>query len=320
MAKPDLVVHRERMPQMSQCCGLPVREDVLFSNKNGQDKPALHKAAEKTLARLADPLKHLLQPGEVILYCGRAQSPLSAFEQFFTGWWSQVMTRVTLVITNRRLFQFSATMNGAWKRSLSAVSWGDVAKVKTSRFLGARFLVTYKNGISTDYWGVKFGDAPKLQALANALVADSAADATAARSPVSLCPDCWGELTPRVYQCGKCGLVFKNEKTLIKMGVFVPGGAYFYTGFPVPGVLTAFGELIVLFEVVIMVIAAFVALGKPEFGGYVGALAIFALLYAFETLVTIMHNRRIIRQFVPTGKKQAAMPMASSSAAAGKGF
>jgi len=320
MANSDLIVHSSRMAQASQCSGLPVREDLLFSNKNGQDKASLHKSAEKTLARLVDPLKQLLQPGETIFYCCNAQSPLSGLEQAFTGWWSQVMTRVVLVITNRRMFQFSVTGNGTWKRSLSVVSWGDVDKVKTSRFIGAHFVVHYKNGTKTDYWGVKWGDAPTLQAICDKLVPASTTEATAAQAPVSLCPDCWGALTPRVYQCAKCGLVFKNERSLVKMGVFIPGGAYFYTGFAAPGVLTAFGELIVLFEILVLAVAAYSARGKPEFPGYIGAIAIFAFLYGFETLVTIMHNQRVIRQFVPTGKKQTPVPVASSSATAGRGF
>ena len=320
MAPPELILHSERMPQMSQCHGLPVREDVLFTNKNGVDKPALHKDAEKILGRLAEPLKQMLQPGEVILYCCKAQSPLSVVEQFFTGWWAQVMTRVVLVATNRRLFQFSVTGNGTWKRSVSALSWGDVGKVKTSRFIGGHFIVHCKNGKKTDYWGVKFSSAPKLQAISDKIIPASASEATSAQAAVSLCPDCWRPLTPRVYLCTDCGLLFKNETTLIKMAIFVPGGAYFYSGFTAAGVLTAVGELFVLLEILVLAIAAFSERGKPEFAGFIGAMGFFILIYAFETLVTIMHNRRVIREFIPRKRKQVQEPMVSSSAAAEKGF
>ena len=101
-------------------------------------------------------------------------------------------------------------------------------------------------------------------------------------------------------------MVFKYEKTLVKRAIFVPGGAYFYTGQTLLGVLSGLAEVYVtIVGIVVVLLLAGIIPSKEgkDLGAAVGAVVFFVLLYAFETWVTVVHGRRLVRDFIPTGVK-----------------
>ena len=106
--------------------------------------------------------------------------------------------------------------------------------------------------------------------------------------------------------------VFKNEKTNRLMSVFLPGGGYFYIGYPVLGVFLCIVEGFVLLGLLGELLA-----GKPEEA--IPLLVAFVFLWVVETGATILHTQRHVRQFIPLKRmpNQTANALASGQ---GGGF
>jgi hypothetical protein len=305
---PDMYfpVHPEQSARLSSPSGVRVREDTLYTNHQGQEKTGIRKRADKALDKLQDTLRKLLWSDEVVLYVARCQAPASAFEQITFGWYIYYVTATILVFTNRRLLVFQVKRDGSWKRVLRAVVWGDVEKAKAKGWLSRTFQIEYRNGKKEIYWGLGWGDSKKIRVLLEALFALGAGETSAAGAVVPLCPNCFAELTPQVYECHNCKLAFKDEKTMLRRSLLIPGGGYFYVGHWFLGVGDFIVEAYLLILVLVFVLAA-VSLtpGPPSGSGTVGrgeawGFAIFlGLILAAEKWLTIHHCRRFIREFIP---------------------
>ena len=324
MAKAELTVHPGQAPQVSPLLGLRARQDTLYSNHKGEMKSGVRKRAEQALRHLESPLRRLLEADEVILYVARAQAPTSTFEQLTFGWYTYSVTATTLVLTNRRLLIFGVKRDGTWKRHLRAVRWGDVAQAKVSGWLSRTLRLTYQQGKPQKYWGLRRDDAKKFSVLLAALLPASAGEVSEARTLVSLCPDCLGSLTPSVYNCNKCGLVFKDEKTLVRRSLLIPGGGYFYAGLPLLGIGDFLVEAMLTLWLVLSLLAA-VGLytmqddaGKAmDQGSALVGLIFVAAIIAAEKWATIHHCRRFVREFIPTSTKLVPQYEIGRAASAG---
>jgi len=93
-------IHPELAPRTSSIGGVSVREDLLFTDAKGREKPALRKAGEAFLERLKNVLPRVLEPGETVPYITLAVAPLSVFEQLTLGWYAVQLKGVTLVLTD----------------------------------------------------------------------------------------------------------------------------------------------------------------------------------------------------------------------------
>jgi hypothetical protein len=299
-------VHPEQSPRLSSPSGVRVREDTLYTNHKGDEKKGVRKRADKAIEKLQEILRKVLGPEEVVLYIARCQAPASAFEQITFGWYIYYITATLLVFTNRRLLVFQVKRDGGWKRILRAVVWGDVEEAKAKGWLSRTLQIKYRNGKKETYWGLGWGDAKKIGVLLAALFSLGARETSAAGGIVPLCPNCLAELTPQVYECHNCKLVFKDEKTMVRRSLFIPGGGYFYVGHWLLGVGDFIVEAYLLVLVLVFVLAA-VSLttgppsGQPAGGtGEAWGLAIFlGLILALEKWLTIHHCRRFIREFIP---------------------
>jgi hypothetical protein len=309
MPNADVPIGLNRVPRMTMVDGISVRSDVLFMSDKGEEKELIQKRATKMLRKLHAPLQKILLPGETVLGIMSARSPLSRLEQITAGALISALTLCVVVVTNKRILFFPVKRDQTWRESARAVSWGDVQEVRTGGFLVYSAAFIFKNGSKAVYTRIRRADAKKLAAIALALIPVASGEQTAAHCMVQLCPDCCSVLTPGRYSCSSCGLMFKDEKTMIWRSILLPAGGYFYTGHPVVAIFPAIVEGILLVDVVNLLYRGLMFhQADPTLPGRLLALAI---VWVFETAVTILHCRRYIREFIPEKRDPARVPQAA---------
>lgn len=324
MATADVQIHAGQAPRPASLNGLRLREDVAFTNAKGEEDKGAHKRVSKLLQDAGDVLQRLLAPEESVLYSARAQAPIGFFEQSGLGWYVYRVTVAALVFTNKRVLHLGLHANGKWKGQVKELAYGDLQAAKTGGLFSAVLYLTYRNGKKEKYWGIKRADAKKMKLMFDVLLPMSAAAPTGAAGMVSLCPDCWAQLQERVYLCPRCGLVFKDEKTMVKRSLLIPGGGYFYSGQNFLGVLDFMAEAWISLLLLFAAFGAYAAWGQPapapdnpdamDATGYLIFAVFLAVILTVEKLMTIHHCRRFIREYISTGQKD---PMRAQMAAAG---
>ena len=233
-----------------------------------------------------------------------ARRPPGFLDQLTFGLYIYYVPATVLVFTNRRLLHFSVRRDGSWKKSLRSLRWGDLAEAKVQGWLNPKLRLKYQNGKVDNYWGLRRGDAKSIKLLLPVLLPASRGETSPAQAMSSLCPECSAPLSPGVYQCSRCSLIFKDEKTIVRRSLLIPGGGYFYTGHWFLGVGDFIAEAVLLFLVVGSVLLAFGFLaepGEPQVTAGVAwfEVAFFGAILGVEKLITIHHCRRLIRDFIP---------------------
>jgi hypothetical protein len=304
MIRADISIHSSQLPRVVSQNGVSVREDVAYTNHKGEENSGVRKRTDKALGKLHEVLASLLEKDESVLYLARARAPQSGLEQALANLYTYYMTTSVLIFTNRRMIHFLVKSDGTWRRSIRCVAWGDVAesKIKGS-FLGRTLTLRYRNGKKETYTALRGGDGKKIKTLVEAIFASGSLDPTAAQGIVSLCPNCRTVLTPSIYQCAQCQLIFKNELTAARRTILIPGGGYFYVGMPLPGIVFALVESLFLLSIILVGIGSL--LGGPqtnreEPSAWIALLPIFVFL-ALDKLVTYLHVRNMVRNFIPAG-------------------
>jgi len=300
-------VHPQQSARLGSLHGVPVREDALYTNHKGEEKKGIRKRAERAIDKLQGILQKVIGPDEAVLYVVRCQSPVSLFEQFTMGWYVYYVSQTVLIFTNRRLLQFQVKRDGSWKRGLRSLQWGDVEQAKVKGWLSRTLEVKHRTGKKETYWRLGGGDARKIRILLERIFSVGALESSAAQGMVSLCPNCLAVLTPGVYKCSACGLAFKDERTMVRRSLLIPGGGYFYVGHWFLGI----GDFIVeAYLLVLAVVSLFLALAKPAppsgadqgIDGPTVMLTVavfFGGILAIEKWLTVRHCRRLIRDFIP---------------------
>lgn len=303
MPAADFRVHNNQPAQIITANGISIRKDVLFANDKGEEQERIQKSSEKRLQKLQPALQRMLPPDEAVLHITPAQSPLTILEQLTAAWWTRMLAACALVLTNKRILFFPVKRNGSWKESVRAVAWGDLEEVKAKGLLVKNVTLKFKSGAKTTYTNFRRADANKIAAIALALIPAASGEQTSNPRPLQLCPDCRNVLTEGQYSCSACGLLFKNEKSMVMRSIFLPGGGYFYTGHPLIGILPAIVEGIFILDVLVLLLASLATRNTPS--RVLPSLLILALIWAFETAVTILHCRRYVREFIPEKRDPA---------------
>jgi hypothetical protein len=311
MPNADLPVYGTQLARLISANGVQIREDVLTTNAKGEPDDPSRKRAEEALASLHEILPNLLEPNEAILYVIKScQAPLGTLEQFFVGWYVYRVTATRLVFTNLRLLHLGMGPGGKWNRTLKSVRWGDVTKARVRGWINRLLELRYANGAKERYWRLPKKDGKKAQAILEAVLPLSRGEVTPAQGFQSMCPDCRAALTAGNYQCGTCGLKFKDEQTLRWRTILIPGGGYLYSGMTLLGVLAFLSEGIFTLGVIFSVLMA-VGLMAPETteNGRVlrpadswSAALVLAVILALNKALEYIHSRRVIRSFVPLKK------------------
>jgi len=284
----DVPIHGSQPPRLVSANGIQIREDVLYTNAKGEP----------------DDRSRLLEPNEAVLYVIKScQAPLGALEQLFLGWYVYRVTATRLVFTNFRLLHFGMGSDGKWNRTLKTLRWGDVTGAKVKGWINRLLELRYANGTKERYWRLPKKDGKKARAILDAVLPQSRGEATAAQGFQSICPDCRTPLAAGNYQCGNCGLKFKDEKTLRWRTILIPGGGYL-------GVLAFLSEGIFTLATIFSVLMA-VGLIPPETAengqkmgpaDLWGAALILAFILALNKALEYLHSRRVIRSFIPLKK------------------
>jgi hypothetical protein len=240
----------------------------------------------------------------------RCQAPVTLIEQMTTGWYLYVISSAAIVLTNRRLLHFAVDRGGTWRRSLRALHWGDLVKGEVKGWLNKELRLEYRDGRKEKFWGLRRDDAAKIALLLPALRSANPGAITAAGGMVHLCPDCHAGLQAKVYQCRQCGLVFKNESTMLLLSLLVPGGGYFYTRRLFLGSMDFIVEAALLLVVVTSVLEAAGVLGPPEGDPNEPILlaVVSAFILAVEKAVTIYHCQRFVREYMPLKRTRPLSP------------
>ena len=297
MPRADVPIHPNHVPRIVNTEGVDVREDVLYTDPTGEEKAGIRKRNEQQVRKLVPALQRVLQPDETVFFITQARSPLAFLEQLTAAWWTAYHARSVVVLTNQRILFFPIKGDDTWKESVRSAPWGDVVEVKPKGWIARNVTFTFRNGSQVTYTNLRRADAKKLAGIVASIQLAGAGDQSASQGLTQLCPDCRNVLTPGVYSCSHCGLVFKNEKSMILRSIFLPGGGYFYTGHPLVALIPALVEGFLILELMLLVA---VAANKPELWSKVLSVFLFlAIVWVLETAVTILHGRRYIREYIP---------------------
>ena len=313
MANADIAIHQQQFARTVPLDGISIREDVAFSNHKGVEKASLHKRNLAALEKLRPALARFLQPDEVVLYIARGRTPLTILEQLTAGWWTYFLAAAAVVITNQRILFFPINNDGTWKESVRTVLWGDVASITAGGLITRNLTFTFRNGEKQTYMAFRLGDAKKVTLIAQTLIPVSTGEMSPTHGMVQLCPDCRNALTPGVYACRSCGLIFKDEKSMLVRSILIPAGGYFYTGHPMIAFLPALVEVIVVLNVLGLILIRSRDPNAAE--NLAGALIVLFVYWVLETAVTILHCRRYIREYIPL--KRTRVPADQTLAANG---
>jgi len=294
---------------------VPLREDVLFTNQKGEPDEGRKRRALEALSSLREILPSLLEKDETVLYVVKTcQAPMGSLEQFLLGWNAYRVSATRLVFTNLRLLHFGMESDKKWKRTVKAVLWGDITEAKVKGWLNRKLLLRYANGTKEAYWRFQRKDSLKIKAVLDAVIPQSRGQATPAQGFQSYCPDCRAVLTAGKYECPSCGLRFKDEKTLLKRTILIPGGGYMYASMTLLGVIDFFTEGIFTLAAIFSILMAIGivapdtdANGRPAQPGEALGVALILLLFVgLHKGLEYIHGRRAIRTFLPWKKRGEA--------------
>jgi hypothetical protein len=291
------------LPQITPGSALSVREDVAFSDAQGQERPRVRKATDQAFSRLQEILPRVLQSREVVLYVLAAQAPLSPLAQLFLGWQAYGFTRTILVLTNLRLLRFRIRSKGwnrwVWDQGLQSVALGDISEARVKGFfLSPQLSLHYRDGRKERYWRLRMRDAKKLKTILPPLLQNSTGAVSPTGGMIPLCPKCLATLSPNTYRCSQCGQVFKDEKTLRRF-LLIPGGEYFYVGQNHIGALHGLAQTMWLLAVVAVV--AGLMLGPHRANLWAAAIpagGVFAF-FALHKFAGFFPCRQLVREFIP---------------------
>jgi hypothetical protein len=308
MADVNLPIHGTQVPRRVSANGVSIREDVLYTDAKGNPDERGQKRADGALSALREILPSLLEPNEAVLYVIKGcQAPVGVLEQLFLGWYIYRVTATRLVFTNLRLLHFGMESDKKWNRTLKSVRWGDLLQAKTKGWINRLLELKYAKGTKERYWRLRRKDSQKAKVILEAVMPLSRGEATPAQGMEFLCPNCRAALTARTYQCASCGQKFKDEKTLLRWTLLIPGGGYLYSGLTFLGVMTFLTEGAFLLAVVYYALMA-LGLVAPETsangrrmqaGELWTAVIVLAVFLGLNKAVEYLHSRRVIRKFLP---------------------
>jgi hypothetical protein len=304
MPSADFPIHAAVPPQRIDKNGVRVREDVLYGDSKGRSKGKLRKRANAVFEQLGEELRRVLEPDETIFYIAVAQAMPGAFAQFFGGGWhTYSLPRTLLFFTERRIIAFRQRKHitsWVWDRGIRTVRWGDVQNGKPGGFVTRYLTLKFRNGEQQGYWRFASGDFKKVRLLVDTLRVQASGETAAAGGMVSLCPGCLAPLSQRTYQCPGCGFRFKDEKTLVRRGILIPGGASLYVGATGLGVLRSVFETIILLSILTSV---YRAIRDPRGLAVVGPLMLAVVfecgVLILDKMMAIALSRPQIRDFLP---------------------
>ena len=239
-------------------------------------------------------IKFFLDQGEVIRCLTTGYSPISWLEQLLTGLAFVFLKRAMFIFTDRRILVVPTSFNRSPHSSVSQIMYEDAAAIALK---GRTLLVAYKNGLKETFTYMGRKEKKKIKALISHLpIRPKEAGRLQERS--HLCPGCAHVLPKKKQQCQTCGLTFKNNRAALIMALLIPGGGYFYSGYP----LLALG-----FAALEILLLSIPAVYWTEFSKYSGSVTLptalgSMLLLALTKWISAFHTMELIKDFMPRRK------------------
>jgi hypothetical protein len=297
MLKADQPIFPNTFPKTSFLDSVPTREDVLFANCKGEENARIREAAKERIGKLSAGLSKLLTKDEVVLYTAAASAPMNALETYTLGSMGRNASRVTLVFTQQRILAFRVDRQGNWRSSVRGCAYPDLSSTKIGGWLPRYLQLRFNSGTKISFGNLRRGEAKTLKQVLPMLQQSAAGQLSGKSDMVPYCPTCSAELTPRIYECGNCHQLFRNESSLWWRAL-IPGGAYFYAKQGGLGTAHAIGDTFL--TLYLLVVAGVVLSGATKDpNGTESALAYIFVLAALEKLIAVYHARRFIREFIP---------------------
>ena len=307
MLTPEMAVHTNVLPRIAPFAGLQVREDTAYTDASGVEKAGLRKRAEQDLREASEILSRLVRQNETVLYLARGAFMPNNWEQLLDNH-ASMAAGALLAVTNTRLIALrtrSRSWKGwKWDQGILSVEWASIVEASKKGWLIGYLILKDVEGRKERFFRFRRQDLNKLRLLFSILVPQASGLSMPAASVsagfVSLCPKCLTALSPRLWRCNECGLVFKNEKSLLMRTLLIPGGAYFYTGQTLLGIVTGFIEVLFVFAFVVQLLmtAGVIAPSGDAPPPYVQA-ALVLLFLALIKLTGFYRSRRRVRNFIP---------------------
>jgi hypothetical protein len=282
--------------------GIPVRQDLLYANAKGEEKPKLREAAEKRMSKLQSPLLGLLGPGEVVLYTASGMAPMNPLEQYLFGYMGKNLSRVVLIFTNTRILAFRVDRYGEWRQTVRGCRYSDLNSIKIAGTLSRYMKLKFHSGRKVIYWGLGRTEANALGQILTPVHAASAGELTSDARMNAYCPSCWKILKKGIYECDSCHQVFKNESSLMWRAL-IPGGAYFYAQQRGLGILHAVIDGLLSLDLLFAFLSAAAVreTARPSRSDAWAGVVYLALLVTIEKMVAFYHARKLLREFIPVG-------------------
>lgn len=218
--------------------GVPVDRETIFNNHKGDYKPKVEKRQRNLIVKSTS-IKFYLHDGETIQCLTSTYSPISILEQALTGPSFLLFKKALLIFTNKRILHIPTRFKRSPRGSASQILFEDCARLEVK---GRGLHVQYKNGQQETFPYIHRKEKKKIRTLLTQLSL-SPKDAGRLKGRVYLCPRCTTILTQPNQPCTSCQLRFKTPVQAELSATAIPGGAYFYTRYPIMGTLTALLEL-----------------------------------------------------------------------------
>ena len=271
--------------------------ELLFSDGKGRIKDSIRKNKLKKLEKLAPLLSKVIAVDETILFVFDLTAPMPFLEQLTMGWYLHYIKKSVFIMTDRKIVHAYVSSSGKPRNMIRIIHYGDIKthKLSTGIMSGNSLTLRYANQQKETFLYVK-EDGKKLVRHLKEFAGKAAVGAPfpSPGGPGHVCPQCIAPLQEGVYRCTACFQLFKDESSMVRWSIIMPGGGYFYTGY----YFLAFGDFIAEALLLVFFLVCLVA------GDLVSAL-IWGGLLAFEKLVTIYHGKSFIRSFIPMERKDA---------------
>lgn len=265
-------------------------ETTLFSDTKGQIKDSIRKNRLIILEKLALILPKIISKDEIIYIVCNAVAPMPFFEQFSMGWYIYKIKKSVLIFTDKKIIHVYVDQKGQSKDMIRYINYSDLEKYTAAggAFSGRSLTIIYKNKKKETFTGLK-EDSRKIQILLDNYALKAAAlPPTKYMGAYHVCPNCALPLEDNVYKCAGCQQLFKDNKTMIKWSIFMPGGGYLYTGHLFLFFFDFLAEALLLYLFIISLL-----------GMDWSSTLIFGIFLFAEKVFTIHHCQIMIKSYIP---------------------
>jgi hypothetical protein len=277
------------------CCkplnifGLPVDRQLIFTNAGGYYKKSMEKRQRKLISKVAF-LRYFMHFGEKLLFLSTGYSPIGILEQILTGPLFLFFKRAIFIFTDKRIIHVPTRFNRIHRRALSQILYTDCEQIKLQ---GGSLVIVYRDGQRESFPYMGTPEVRKLQKILPRLPIGSA-QPSANPHRTALCPRCHHPLAEGNELCPACQLAFKTGFKARLRSLLLPGGGYFYSRNPLPGLVSAGIELLLMGLYVVTCM---------DFGNgltYTHTfLPIMGVAYLAVKLITAFHAHLLVKSSIP---------------------